>query len=363
MQSRLRLTLSVLIVVAAASGRAEAQYGRYAYPGGYGGYGWGGWNASDPAAGYMAGLGSYARGLGSYELKDAKAQAINADTIVKWNKAIRQQQRRWRAEQQKAQAQDAAVRDARVREDQINDGTTLNQLVERILEFNPSGIKAESAKAPLSANVIRDIPFESATEAITICLDQMTADDAWPTTLQDSRFAPERQALREAVRKALQEDAKGDVSPATVRRVNEAVAKLRAKFTTSNGEFDLLYADADEFTKGLAGLSGMFTNPKLKEVLAELETYKSGTVGGLLAFMQAFNLRFGPASSDRQREIYHTLWPMLEQVMNDTSGRAQPDTQATYNRTPDKPLPSAARQVFKGMSWQHLNAASKPDSK
>ena len=37
----------------------------------------------------MAGLGSFARGAGSYQLSKAQADAINVDTMVKWNKALR----------------------------------------------------------------------------------------------------------------------------------------------------------------------------------------------------------------------------------------------------------------------------------
>ena len=64
----------------------DALAGRY-YPRGYGSYGWGGWGmgATDPAAGYMAGLGAYARGQGVYEVEDAQARAINFGTMQKWN--------------------------------------------------------------------------------------------------------------------------------------------------------------------------------------------------------------------------------------------------------------------------------------
>ena len=50
------------------------------YPGGYGGFGMSQWGA-DPSAGYMAGLGSFARGQGAYQLDKAKADAINDDTL------------------------------------------------------------------------------------------------------------------------------------------------------------------------------------------------------------------------------------------------------------------------------------------
>jgi hypothetical protein len=350
------LPLGILIVVAASS-VAQAQYGRYSYPRGYGGYGWGGWGA-DPASGYMAGLGSYARGQGAYEEADAKAQSINADTIIRWNKALQAQKRAELEQRQKADAKAAVEQAARARETAIVDGSTLNRLLNRILEFNTSGIKAASAKAMLSSEVIRDIPFESASEAVTLCLDQLTTDDAWPTTLQDDRFAPDRRAIRQAVQQALEEDSKGDVSPQTIKEINEAVAKLRAKYTKSNGEFELLYADADDFVKSLAGLSGMLGNPRLKPILAQLETYKKGTVGDLIAFMQSYNLRFAPATSSRQSDIYHQLVPMLEQVSNDTTGASAP----TANAPPGSPnsLATAARQVFHGMSWKHLNVPPPP---
>jgi hypothetical protein len=353
----IRLSLGVLVVVLAASNTARAQYGRYSYPGGYGGYGWGGWGA-DPASGYMAGLGSYARGQGAYEESDARAQAINADTVIKWNKALQAQRQAYLAQQQKADSAAAVEQAARARETAIVNGNTLNLLLNRILEFNTAGIKSGSAKAELSSDVIRDIPFESASEAITICLNQMTADDAWPSTLQGDRFAADRSAIRKAVSEALEQDTKGDVSPQTVKNINAAVAKLRSKFTKSNGDFDLLYSDADEFTKSLAGLSGMLTNPRLKPILAQLEGYKKGTVGDLITFMQAFNLRFGPAASGRQSDIYHQLIPMLEQVANDTSGGAALASKPQDNQ--GNPLPAAARQVFRDMSWKHLDVPPPP---
>ena len=60
---------------------------QWRYPGGYGGYGMSQWGA-DPGAGFMAGLGSYARGQGAYQQDKAKADAINVDTMIKWNKAL-----------------------------------------------------------------------------------------------------------------------------------------------------------------------------------------------------------------------------------------------------------------------------------
>lgn len=360
--------LGIAIVLATASGPAMGQYGRrYGYPGGYGRYGWGGWGmgggggsyANDPAAGYMTGLGSYARGMGSYEVQDAQARSINAGTILKWNDALRARQRALRQEQQKEDAEKQAQLRARAAADDVESGATLNDLLDRIQEFNPGGIKADAARAEVAPAAIRDIPFQPATEAISICLDQMTADDAWPEPLQDDRFAPDRQAVRSAVRTALDEDVKGEVSDATLKRLDAAVNGLRSKFRGASGDFDLIYADADTFTRGLAGLSRLLKNPAYQKVLAELETYKGTTAGDLLAFMQAFNLRFGPAATDRQSEIYRQLVPMFGRVLaaSDGAGRKEPlPADAT-----GQPLRQAAREVFKDMSWQHLDAHAKPE--
>ncbi len=119
------------------------------YPGGYGGYGMSRWGAN-PQAGYMAGLGSYARGKGVYTLDKAKADAINTDTMIKWNKALRARQRALREDQQKEDAQKEATREARVEQRQLVDGTTLNNLLLDIFDFDPSVTRSARAKAPIS---------------------------------------------------------------------------------------------------------------------------------------------------------------------------------------------------------------------
>jgi len=56
--------------------------------------------ATDPASGYMAGLGSFARGQGVYELLDAKAQAINVQTMTQWNQQLRARQKELQQQKQ-----------------------------------------------------------------------------------------------------------------------------------------------------------------------------------------------------------------------------------------------------------------------
>ncbi len=71
----------------------------------------------------------------------------------------------------------------------------------------------------------------------------------------------------------------------------------------------------------------MLHDPSMKKFLAMLEDGQERTVGDLIAFMNAYNLRFGPAKSDRQIEIYTRLVPILAKIRDDVdseAGRARP---------------------------------------
>jgi hypothetical protein len=328
---------------------------QYAYPGGYGGYGWGGWS-SDPAGGYMAGLGSYARNLGTYDIEEAQAQAINLDTMLKWNKALRARQKALAQEQAEADQQRLADRDARVAREELEDGTTLNRLLNRISDFDPGASKSSKAQTPISARSIQDIPFEWNTEAITICIDQLTGKDALPICLTTDQFTEERAALQKAVRAAIKEDMRGSVSPSTKRRLDEAITKFRDKFVKTVDKFDPGYQDARDYFTTMASLTKLLNDPAMRKIIAALGNDQQIPVGRLIAFMQSFNLRFGPATTQRQIEIYAALQDVLTQVMNDMSS-APPPPPPPIDST-GKELQSAAKDAFKKMPWKHLDAHS-----
>jgi hypothetical protein len=325
------------------------------YPGGYGGYGMSQWGSS-PEAGLMAGLGSYARGEGVYELDKAKADAIRADTMIKWNKALRARQAALRVEQQKESAEREVEREARLEQRQVTDGTTLNNLLAQIFDADPAVVKSAGAKAPISPSAIREIPFEWASEAITSCIDQMTGTGSIPPLLMDPKFVDERDALRAAVEPALKEDAKGDISPETRKRIDRAVADLRAKFLKNSADYQPGYQEAYDYLTTLASLNRMLHDPSMKKFLALLEEGKERTVGDLIAFMNAYNLRFGPAKSDRQVEIYTRLVPILTKVRDDVN--AELGKPATLDKSGEG-MKSAAKEAFKGMKWESLDAHSR----
>jgi hypothetical protein len=327
---------------------------QYVYPGGYGRYGFGGGGsiANDPAAGYMAGLGAFARGQGVYQVENAKAQAINLDTMLKWNKALRARQKELRVEQQKDDARREVERQQRLVQFNLENGTTLNNLLMQILEFDPAVTKASKANAEVSAALIREIPFEWDTEAITICIDQLTARESIPTALADTRFLDARNAVRRAVEAAIKEEAKGSVSPQTAKAASDAVDQLHDQFVKNVQQFSSGYDEASDYFSTLASLIRLLNDPSMKKILADLTDGKPHTLGEVIAFMNAFNLKFGPATSPRQVEIYVQLEPVLAslQASFGTDRMPAPSTDKAND------LKSAAKGAFSGLKWDQLQA-------
>ncbi len=173
--------------------------------------------------------------------------------------------------------------------------------------------------------------------------------------MSDPEFAAGRQRVGQAIDRALQEDVKGEVSPQTVSAIKQAVATLHDLYEKNTSETEPGFYDGDQFLRTISGLASMLQNPNVKPVLDELESYKGGTVGDLIAFMHSFNLRFGPAEDQRQREVYEMLASEFERIL--TSELNTPDTASAANpATSARDLQNAAKDVFKGMSWDELHA-------
>lgn len=351
-KSRLAAVAALMVSVLFAETASAQRY----YPGYYRGYGYSRWGA-DPGAGYIAAMGSYGRSQGQYDIDEAKARSIERDSLIKWNQALAVQRRQTRQEKAVEDAKKAAVDAAKDRQAAINSGATLNDLLEQILELNPSGVRSVAARTPVTIAAVKDIAFEPATEPISICLDQLTGEDALPFVLKRPEFAERRAALRAAVVKAFQEDAKGSVSEATMTGLNHAVAAFRDQFHKAIADTDPGYLEADEFLRTVGGLSRLLHNPQFQKAIAELGKFKEGTLADLIVFMQAFNLRFGPAASDRQITLYSTLAPELARVLVDSQGGAP----APADTRSKNGLGGAARGVFSGVTWGDLATQSKGD--
>ena len=286
----MRRYLLWIVVVAAVQGprAAQAQYG---YPGGYGGWGWNGWGST--VQGNIAnGLGYFRVGQGVYNLDTAKAESINTATAIRWNQAVWQSQqalnrsnylRRMRRKQNIDRAQ-AEIYD-RLRNHpetyDIQTGDALNVVLDILVNPANSGSAFRAIKSPVGRDVVQNIPFEYASEAVTICLDQIVLKDGWPLALNGDDLAADRRAVQDAIKNALEEDERGELRPKSIQAISEAVDTLRRHFEKSVPGDSPDYVPARDFLKTIAAFARMLHSPQVDQILAELEKVPATTVGEL----------------------------------------------------------------------------------
>jgi len=352
---RLSLALALAALVATTIGEARAQY----YPG-YGAYGWGGWGGGSTAQGDIArGLGFYNIGAGIYNQETAVANSINEDTVTRWNQymwlsqqeANRREYLRMARRQQRENVTADAIQ-KRLLENptarDIADGDALNVILDQITDPRIHSSALRLATAPIKSAVVKSIPFENASEGITLSLNQLAAKGTWPLALQDERYAPEREAYQQAVAQALKEDEEGQISARTLAGVRSAVSRLRAKLEANRPTDRTQFVQAENYVKALAGMARMLEDPQTEKILAELAKVPNTTLGGLLGFMHTYNLRFGPATTPEQRSAYEGLYPLMashrDKVVKDAGLTDTPPAQARNHPT----------EFFQGMHLDHL---------
>ena len=139
----------------------------------------------------------------------------------------------------------------------------------------------------------------------------------------------------------------------TIKQINERVAKLRDKFMKNTSRFDQGYDDALTYLTTVASLSRMLNDRSMMRFLEKLQNNEERTVGELIAFMDSYNLRFGPVTTDRQLEIYTRLVPTLTAIRD--SVKTAQDVSSPPDRTGEG-LKEAAKDAFKSMTWESLEA-------
>lgn len=363
-----RWALGMLIGLSMAAGEAQAQF-----YGGYGGYGWGGWGGGTASApGNMArGLGYYNMGAGAYNEDTAQANAVNADTLARWNQYMYESQqlanrraylRRARKVKRDAQSGDEVyqrIRDNPTAED-IRDGDALNAILDQITNPKVHSTALRLIRNPVSGKTVREIPFVNASEAVTISLHQLSGEGTWPVALQGETFAPERKAYQDAIARALEEGEEGSLSPQVLQGVNAATSRLRAKLDANKPGDRIQYNDAMNYIKTLTAMSRMLAKPQVDKILAELDTVKETSLGSLLAFMHAYNLQFGPATNDAQGAVYASLYPIMaearDRIMKDMGDDAVGGDKPMARDNQRHPV-----DFFQGLHLEELDRGSGDD--
>jgi hypothetical protein len=300
---------------------------------GYGGWGWGGWGASTPIGDAAQGAGMYAMGAGMYNLDTAQARSINADTVMRFNDYVANAalQSAYMYNSRKAaniqhnkamyNARQQMLRDHPDRVD-VENGNALNAAVDDLNNPKIGSAAIRAAKAPVSASLIAEMPFVYASERVTFMLDDLRGAVKWPEVFEDKRFAEDEKtfdAFRDRIKKEADE---GDVKPKTLRDANNFLDRLRAKVDANPLPDPLDQKDALTFITSCSSLLGMLEKPNIQPALLDLRKLTDTTVGNLLGFMHAYNLRFGAATTPKERQAFGRLYEVLDQTRDEVLAAA-----------------------------------------
>jgi len=344
--------------------QARAQWG---YPGGFGMWGWEGWGASTAEGDLARGLGMFAKGAGIYNRETAEAKAINKDTMIRWNQYVfeaqqnanRTRARRFAQERERNTALNAErlrqLRDNPEPRD-IQRGSALNVALDEIDDPRVYLNALKAAKTKIGGDTIRNIPFNYAPSAFTYSIHELT-DGPLPPALMRPEFAQDRDVLKSLGAKidALKEE-DSTPDPQVLEQLSSAIVATEEKVARTLERNSRERNEAERFLKALHGLTGLLKTPALDLILAGVEKRPEATLGELLSFMTAFNLRFGVATTRQQREAYSTLYPKLIELRNQVAPALATTT------SPSRPIDStAATDFFSNMSFEDLGKqAPKP---
>jgi hypothetical protein len=350
----------------ATGGVAHAQW---VYPPGYGGFGWGGWGGAATAGGDEArGLGMLAAGAGQYNLQTAQAENINAQTAMQWNQYIYLSSlEAGRRQREKQAARRGLVNETadtiykRLRENpteaDIMRGDAMNAALDDITGPKVYAQALKKAKVPLPGTLIRQIPFNYAAAALTTSVDDLT-ENGPPELLKGPEFDADRATLR-GIRQKLREQAESEqpLDQALVEQAESIIKGLRDKIRANPDKYPRntpRVVAAERYLKGVYGLLTMLETPAIDVLLAGVEKRPDTTLGDLLAFMQSFNLRFGPTRTPQQRTIYAQLYPALDSLRDEIVASGVPPVD------PGAKLGNQPTEFFSGMGYEHLDAPHTP---
>ena len=352
----LRACASVFALLFIQGAGAQAQWG---YPGGYGGYGWGGWGGQTAQGDIARGLGAYAMGAGYYNQQTAVANSINTDTVMRWNQYVYEAQmnanrlHQGKLAMERFQTNQAAdkIRD-RLRNNperaEIYRGDALNVVLDEINDPRIYVKALQSSQVKIGGETIRNIPFQYASAAITVSIHQLV-NGGPPKALMAPQFAADREtikALGQEIRKQIEDDKNPD--KATIGKLLAAINQAEAKVEKLLPKNTKDRVEADRYLKALHGLVAMLDTPAMDLLLAGVEKRPDATLGELLGFMNAFNLRFGPATTPKQKEVYDSLYPKLVDLRNQVAPALAAASAATAN------VGTEPGEFFSGMSYQDL---------
>lgn len=186
------------------------------------------------------------------------------------------------------------------------------------------------AGATIEANAIQEIAFRNAGEAVVIVLSHIRNVTKWPAALDTPRFSLEKKSFEVIVDQAVKEDEEGDVSSDTLKTAHDFVNRLRANLAAQPLEGNRAREEASKFVKTLAGLIRLLERPDTTDAFNQLRTIQTTTLANLIAFMEIYNLRFGAATTPRQRAVYRDLFTKIDAVRDRVVTQAKAEENGSF---------------------------------
>jgi hypothetical protein len=325
----LKVAAGLLLACALTNHPARAQWG-------YGAWGWGGWGEQTPESAYLNGLGRYAVGAGIYNYDTALAYQINAQTAMQLNDYMAQVANEsafiHHARVHREFLRDKTLYDRHIQSlrdnptpQQIENGDALNQAVRDLSDPRLGSSALRAATAPVPADVIAEVPFENQSERVAIMLDQLRSAFNWPEVFEEPRFNEDKKLYDDLVTRLRKEDEAGEISPKSLQEARKLVNDLRAKITAQPLKDEDDQRQAERFIDASSALIGLLDKPDTRQALGQLRNVKNTTIGSLLGFMHAYNLRFAPATNLKKRQVYHQLWETIDPTRKQILAEAKLD--------------------------------------
>jgi hypothetical protein len=312
----------------------------------YGGWGWGGWGGGQsPEGAYLNGMGQYAMGAGIYNYDSALANQINAQTYTQlndyWATVAHEAAFLHHARVHQEFLKDKTLYDAHIQglrdnptPQQIENGDALNQAVRDLSDPRIGSSALRAATAPVDARLIAEVPFEVSTERVTIMLDQLRGAFKWPEVFEEPRFANDKKLFDDVVQRMRKEDEAGEISPKTLQEARAMITDLSAKLKAQPLKDPDDQFQAVKFVNAYTALLGLLNKPDTRAALAELRKVKSTSMGNLLGFMHAYNLRFGPATTVKEKNAYRQLYEAMDHTRDQILSEAKIDLNTRKSAQP-----------------------------
>jgi hypothetical protein len=316
-----RTCLAALFVLSLPGVEAQAQWGGH----------WWGWGGSSTVEGdYLQGLGIAAWGMGQYNLNTAQAESINLDTGIRWNEYLASVAKEQTREYVMRKVTDASKLKElyRLNKDRIQNrpeahdvlnSDALNAILDQLENANlgDSTMRTQRFQVPISADMIRRIPFKLSEKGLRFSMDRLTlkGKEVWSAAaLQDNRFDFVKKEYARALDKALEQAIDGKMQIPAIEAVDAKADDLFRRLDEVVGpRNDRLYTEATENLKELKTTVRMLKTGKIDRAIGEIDRYSGTTINELKSFMMNHNLRFAAGRTTEERELLRGLYALLVQ--------------------------------------------------